>query len=170
MTSLEATNSVFNISNENKSFPFGVPGYWRIPNYFLDGIIGKLKELLELRSQNDFDIQVKKFEKGVLEQKKENSGYNLAGFGRFKSEILAELRRVKHLDLEDLVYRMESTYDEIMDALDIKYTSATSNGYTLPSGLYETIDIFLMLKSVLPDDVEVKYKIDDNRKKIKFNH
>ena len=33
----------------------------------------------------------------------ENSGYSLAGFDLFKSEILAELRIVKYNDLEDTV-------------------------------------------------------------------
>ena len=33
----------------------------------------------------------------------ENSGYSLAGCDQFKSEILAELRRVKHEDLEDMI-------------------------------------------------------------------
>ena len=36
----------------------------------------------------------------------ENSGYDLAGFGNFKSETLAELKRVKNKDLKDLVYKM----------------------------------------------------------------
>ena len=41
----------------------------------------------------------------------ENSGYNLASFDHFKSEKLAELGRVKHKDVENMVYTMELTYD-----------------------------------------------------------
>ena len=37
-----------------------------------------------------------------------------------KNEILDELRNVKYNDLEDLVYRMHLTYDEIIDILDLK--------------------------------------------------
>ena len=32
VTRFEATNSVFNITDENNSFSFSIPGYWRIPN------------------------------------------------------------------------------------------------------------------------------------------
>ena len=42
-TSFQATNSVFNITEENNSFSFRVPGRWRIPIYLEDGIIDKLK-------------------------------------------------------------------------------------------------------------------------------
>ena len=40
-----------------------------------------------------------------------------------KNEILEELKNVKHNDLEDLVYRMQLTYDEFTDILDLKYIS-----------------------------------------------
>ena len=36
-----------------------------------------------------------------------------------KNEILEELRNVKDNDLEDLVYRMQLTYNEIIDVLDL---------------------------------------------------
>ena len=32
VSSFEATNSVFHITDENKSFSISIPGYWRIPN------------------------------------------------------------------------------------------------------------------------------------------
>ena len=35
---------------------------------------------------------------------------------------------------------MELTYDEIMDVLDINYTSATFIGYSFPPGIYENSD------------------------------
>ena len=38
-----------------------------------------------------------------------------------KNQILEELREAKYNDLEDLVYRMQLTYDEIIDILDLKY-------------------------------------------------
>ena len=33
VTSFEATNSVFNITDENSSFSINTPGFWRITNY-----------------------------------------------------------------------------------------------------------------------------------------
>ena len=41
-------------------------------------------------------------------------------FWYFKEEILEELKNEKCNDFEDLVYRMQLTYDEIIDILDIK--------------------------------------------------
>ena len=37
-----------------------------------------------------------------------------------KNEIIKELKNAKYNDLEDLVYRMRLSYDEIMDILDLK--------------------------------------------------
>ena len=61
-----------------------------------------------------------------------------------------------------MVHRMELKY-KIMDVLDMKYTSATSIGYTSPPGIYKTSDTNLMLKSLLPDEVKVDITIDDIR-------
>ena len=38
-----------------------------------------------------------------------------------KKEILEELRNVKNNGLKDIVYRMQLTYDEIIDILELKY-------------------------------------------------
>ena len=91
----------------------------------------------------------------------EISAYNLAGFDHFKSEILAELKRLRYRVLDDMVYRMELTYDEIVDFLDVKYTAGSNIGYTLTSGIYEIGDINLLIKSLLPNKVKVIITIDD---------
>ena len=64
-----------------------------------------------------------------------------------------------------MVYRFQFTYDEIIDILDLKYIPTTTIRYTIPSGIYETSDIILMLKSLLPDEVKLNYAIDDIRLK-----
>ena len=71
---------------------------------------------------------LKKLKKGVLEWKRENIDHNLTRFDHFKSEKLADLRRVLYLDPEYMVQKLDLTYDEIMAVLDIKYTSAKSTG------------------------------------------
>ena len=38
-----------------------------------------------------------------------------------KNEILEDLGNVRYNDIEDLVYRMQLTYDENIDILDLKY-------------------------------------------------
>ena len=60
---------------------------------------------------------------------------------------------------------MELTHAEIVDILDVKHISGSTIGYTLPPGVYEVSDTDLMLKSSLPDKVEVKIRIDDIRLK-----
>ena len=161
VTSFEATNSVFNITDENNSFSIGTLGYSRLPNFLPDGIIDTLKEFLKFRSQNDIELHVKQVEKRRTRIKIENTGYNLASFDYFKSEILAKLKRVKCHDLEYVVYRLELTYDEKMDVLDIQYTSWISIGYTPPPGIYEISYINLLLKPLLPNQVIPNITIDD---------
>ena len=80
----DANNSVFNITDKNKSFSLGTPGYWRIPSFLPDRIFDKLKELLELRSQNYTELPVREAKKGGTRKKMENIGYNSAGFDLFK--------------------------------------------------------------------------------------
>ena len=58
---------------------------------------------------------------------------------------------------------MQLTYDEIMDVLDIKYTSATPIGYTVPHGIYEISDFNFMLKFLLPNEVKGDITNDENR-------
>ena len=89
---------------------------------------------------------VEEVEKRGTQMEIENSGYNLAGFDHFKNKILAELKRVKYKNLEDMVSRMEYTYDETVDILDVKYIAGSTNVNTLPPGIYEITADKLMLK------------------------
>ena len=164
VTSFEATNSVlfklmktivFQVLNlDSGGFPT-----------ITDGIIDRLKELLELLSQNDIEIHVREFKKRDTRRKKENSGFNVAWLHHFKNEILVELRRVKYHDPEDILYRKELTYDEFMEVLDIKYSNVTSIRYTLPHGIYKISDINFLLKSLLSSVVKVNITNDDFRLK-----
>ena len=85
----------------------------------------------------------------------------MSSLGTFKNEILEELKNVKYNDLEDLVYRFQLTYDEIIDILDLKHINGSTKEHTLPPGVYENLDINFMLKSLLPKEVKVKITIDD---------
>ena len=62
-----------------------------------------------------------------------------------------------------MVSRMEITYDETVDIIDIKYFVESTIGYTLPPGIYEVINLNLMLKPLLPNEVDVNNTIDDFR-------
>ena len=109
--SFEATNSVFNIIDENNSFSSGIPGHWNSGDG--EEANNKFKKSLEIRSGNDIDLHVNEIEKRGTRKEIENIGYNLAGFDHFKSKILTELKRVKFKDLEDMVYRKKLTCNEI---------------------------------------------------------
>ena len=61
MTSCEAMNSVFNITDENSSFSTTTTNRWIAEAS--EEIHDKLKDLLELRSQNDIGLHVKETEK-----------------------------------------------------------------------------------------------------------
>ena len=56
VTSCEATNSVFNKTDENKSFSFLTPGYRNSQDG--EELINKLNSLLELRSENDKELHL----------------------------------------------------------------------------------------------------------------
>ena len=45
-----------------------------------------------------------------------------------------------------MVHRMESSYDEIVHMLHVKYIAASTNGHTLPPSIYEMTDNILLLK------------------------
>ena len=62
-----------------------------------------------------------------------------------------------------MVYKMESTYDEIVDILNVKYISGTTIGYVLPRGKYEISGLNSMINSLLRDEVKVNLTIDDIR-------
>ena len=82
-----------------------------------------------------------------------------------KNEILEELRIVKYNDLRDLIYRMQLTYNEIIDILDLEYIPTERKGYSLNPGIYVVIDLNNTLKHILPDNVKVNVTIDDIRLK-----
>ena len=124
-TSLECTNSVFNINNENNLFSIFIPGHYQ--NKSDEKTIDDLNKLLELKSLELHVEEVRKREYLI------DTGYNLyklSDFDTHKNENLEELKNVKYNDLKDLVYRMQLTYDEIMDILDLKYNNTKRTEYS----------------------------------------
>ena len=157
VTSFETKNSIFNVNDETNSFWISTPVIWSSEG--TGEIIDKLNEILELRSHNDIELHIIVYEKRRTRIEIENSGYNLAGFDHFESEILAEVKRVKYRDLGAMSNRMEVPNDEFVDILDIKCIVVSTNGYTWPPGIYESIDLILMLKSLLPNEVKVNFTL-----------
>ena len=89
--------------------------------------------------------------------------YKLSDFDNQKHKIVEELKIVKYNDLEDLVYRMRLSYDEIIDILCLNFIPTKRTGYSLNPGIYEVVDLNITLKHILPDNVKVNITIDDIR-------
>ena len=160
VSSFECTKSVFNITNENNSFSIIIPGHYQ--NKTDEKTIDNLNKLLELKS---LELHVEEVKKRGNEIKIADKEYKLSDFDNQKYEILQELKNVKYNDLEDLVYRMRLSYDEILNILDMKYIPTKRTGYSLNPGIYEVVDLNNTLKYILPDNVKVNITIDDIRLK-----
>ena len=156
VSSLECTNSVFNTTNENNSFSIIIPGHYQ--NMSDEKMINDLNKLLELKS---LELHVEKVRERGNKIKIGDNEYQLSDFDNQKNEILEELKSAKYNDLEDLVYRMRLSYDEIIDILDLKYIPTRRTGYSLNPGIYEIIDLNNSLKYILPDNVKINVTIDD---------
>ena len=91
--------------------------------------------------------------------------YKLSDFGTQRNEILAELKNIKYNDLEDLVYRMQLTYNEILDILDLKYIPTKRIGYSLNPNIYNVVDLNNSLKNILPDNVQINVTTDERKYK-----
>ena len=116
VTLFDCTNSVFNITDGNNSFSFNISGNWE--NKSAEKTIDEINKILELRS---LELHVKEVRKRVSKIKRGDKEYKLSDFDTRKNEILEELKNAKYNDFEDLVYRMQLTYDEVIDILDRKY-------------------------------------------------
>ena len=103
-----------NITDESNRFSITTPGHGTPKSD--EKTINKLNIILEPRSQNDIELNVKKVEKRSMMVLKKFFFFDL---GTFKKELFEELGNKKHNDLEDMVYRMDLTYNEIVDILEI---------------------------------------------------
>ena len=160
VSSFECTNSVFNITDDNNSFSIIIPAHWETE--FAEKIIDEVNRLLEFRS---LDLHVNEVRKRGNKIKIGNKEYNLSDIDNQKYEIIEELKKAENKDLRDLVYRMQLTYDEVIDVLDLKYISTKRIGYSLNPGIYGIVDLNNTLKHILPDNVKVNITTDDIRSK-----
>ena len=112
----DCTISVFNITAEKKSFSITIPCLWEIKS--AEKTIDELNKLLQLRSLEMHGKEVRKTGNKI---KLGDNEYSLSDFETEKNEILEEMKIAKYNDLEDLVYRTQLTYDEVMDILDLNY-------------------------------------------------
>ena len=118
LSSLECTNYVFNITNENNSFSIIIPGHYQTE--FAEKMNNDLNKLLELKSLEFYLEEVGKRGNKIKIGDNEYKLSKLSDFDTQKNEILEQLKNVNYNDLKDLVYRMQLTNDEVTDILDLK--------------------------------------------------
>ena len=156
----DCTNYVFHITEENNSFSIIIPGHYESES--AENTIDKHNKLLELES---LELHVAEVKKRGTKLKIGDYEYKLSDFDTQKNELLEEIKNAKYNDLEDLVYRMQLTYIEIIDISDFKYVPTKRTRYSLNPGIYEVVDLNNTLKHILPDNVKVTVSIDDIRLK-----
>ena len=96
LSSLECTNSVFNITNENNSFSIIVPGHWE--DEFSEKINNEVNRILELRSLESHVDEVRKRGNTIKIGDKE---YKLSDFDNHKYEIIKELKEAEYKVIRD---------------------------------------------------------------------
>ena len=160
VSSFECTNSVFNITNENNSFSIIVPGHYKTE--FAEKTIDELNKLLELKS---LELHVEEVRKRGNRIKIADNEYELSDFDDQKYEILEELKKAKYNDIKDLVYRMQLTYDEIIDILDLEYIPTKRTGYSIEPNIYNVVDLNKTLKNILPNNIKINVIIDERKYK-----
>ena len=160
VSSFECTNSVFNITNENNSLSIIVPGHYETES--AEKTINEPNKLLELRSQNGIELHVEQVrKKGLISI----NDYSLSSLGMFKDEILEDLKNAKFNDLEDMVYRFQLTYDEIIDILDLKYIPTKRMGYSIEPNIYNVVDLNETFENILSNNVKIKVSIYERKYK-----
>ena len=156
----DCTNSVYNITNENNSFSIIIPGHYQTE--FAEETIDKLYKLLELKS---LELHVAEVRKRGNKIKIGVNEYKLSDFDTQKHKIIEELKNAKYNDLEDLVYRMQLTYNEIINILDLEYTPTKRIGYSIEPNIYNVVDLNKTLKNTLPNNVKIDITIDERKYK-----
>ena len=91
----------------------------------------------------------------------EGKEYKLSDFDTQKDEILEKFENGKYQNLEDMVFRFQLSYDEIINIIDFKYIPTERIGYSLKPDVYQISDINNTFKNILPDNVKTSVTIDE---------
>ena len=78
----------------------------------------KLREFLELRTQNNIELHVEEIRKRGNQTRKGVNEYKLSDHDTRKNDIIEELKNVENNDVEDKIFRLGLTYTEILNNLD----------------------------------------------------
>ena len=75
--------------------------------------------------------------------------------------MIDELKSVKLIEFDDMVYMKELAFNENIEILDKKYIVAATTVKTLPPARSDKSDLYLMLVSLIPNEVKVSLTNDD---------
>ena len=70
------------------------------------------------------------------------------------------MRNLKYKDLRYLIYRMQLTYNEIIDILDLEYIPTKRIGFPLNPNIYNVVGLNKSLTYILRDNVKINVFID----------
>ena len=134
MTLLEVYSSVFNVTEHNNIFTIYTPGYWQDPD-----TTEELEELIEQRKSNEFELHVNEVNKRRLEIKVGLTSYQLSDLKDLskRNEFFKALKVMKFNDLDDMVFTMNITYNEIECLIDEKSFAAEVKSFSFPHGINE---------------------------------
>ena len=105
---------------------------------------------------------LQKLEKEVT-KKIGDDEYKLSDFDSQKQKIIEELKNAKYNDLEDLVYRLRLSYDEIINIIDLKYISTKRIGYSIEPNIFNVDDLNKTLKNILPNNLKTNVSINERK-------
>ena len=165
--SFKTTKSVSKETDESTSFSISITGPWQTKSD--EKTIDELNNLLELKSQNCFELHVKEVKKRGNQMEIGDIEYKLSDSDAQKNEILEGIKNAKYNYLDDLVYRFQLRYDEIMDIIDLKHIPTKKAGSSLNPSINKVVDSNKTIKHILPDNVRVCIRIDDIRLKSNLN-
>ena len=164
VSSFECTNSVFNITNENNSFSIIIPGHYQ--NKSDEITIERLNTLLERRSENGIELHVQEVNYRGHQKTIEGKEYKLSDLDTQKDEIIEKLKKNSvYQSLDDMVFRLQLTYDEIINILDFKYIPTKRMGYSLEPNIYNVVDLNNTLKNILPNNIKINVTTDEKKYK-----
>ena len=112
VASFETIGSVFNINHENNSFSITLPGYCSSQGG--QKAIKKLRELLDLREENDIKQHVDEVRKRGNQLKMEANECKFSDLDACKNETIEELKNIENNNFEDWTFMLELTSTEII--------------------------------------------------------
>ena len=118
--------------------------------------------MLERRSEIGIELHVEEVkirgDRTVLEGKE----YKLSDLDTQKGERLENFKKDRRFqNLNDMVFRLRLTYDEIVVSLDFKYIPTKKIVFSLKPNIYQIGDINKTLKNNLPENVKLNISVDE---------